>query len=166
MRRRSAHLACAIILISSSFVSEGCTTRNPNGSISGRGEDEALLKQATLDWDRLFNSGQAEAIALLYSSDLVSMPYDAPSVHGRPAQQKAFEEFFSENENARHETTVEEMLVTNDWAIERGTYRMTYKPKKTGEQVIETGRHVMCRRKVGGVWQIVWEIWNTDNPVK
>jgi ketosteroid isomerase-like protein len=166
MRPKLFHIACGTILIWL-LASGGCRTpSNSSGSISSSAEDEALLKQATADWDRFFNSGQTEALARLYSPDLVSMPYDVPSVHGRLAQQKAFEEFFSENENARHETTVEEMLVTNDWAIERGSYKMTYKPKKTVEQVIETGRHVMCRKKVEGKWQIVWEIWNTDKPVR
>jgi len=166
MRQERARLACLIIL-TWAFVCGGCGTRGKSGgAVSGSAADEALLKQATADWDRLFDSGQAEALAGLYSPDLVSMPYETPSVRGRDAQQKSFEEFFSENENARHETTVEEMLVTKEWAIERGRYKMTYTPKKTGAPVIETGRHVMCRKKIDGRWQIVWEIWNTDRATK
>jgi len=79
---------------------------------------------------------------------------------------KPFEQFFAENENVRHETTVEEILAANGWAIERGRYTMTYTPRKTGSPIVETGRHVMCRRKVDNNWQIVWEIWNTDKPLK
>lgn len=166
MRQRPVHFVSAMIL-TWALACCGCGTRGkPSGSVPGSAADEALLKEATADWDRLFNSGQAGALAGLYSPDLVSMPYEMPSVRGRAAQQKSFEDFFSENQNARHETTVEEMLVTNEWAIERGRYRMTYTPKKTGEQVIETGRHVMCRKKIDGRWQIVWEIWNTDQPTK
>lgn len=166
MRRQRAGLASAIILILL-IVSAGCGTgRNAGLPSQPNQEDEARLKQATAEWDRLFNSGQASALAALYSPDLLSMPYDAPTVRGRPAQQAGFEEFFAENENARHETTVEEMLVTKEWAIERGRYKMTYTPRKTGIAIVETGRHVMCRRKVDGNWQIVWEIWNSDKPQK
>ena len=166
MLRQQANVASAIILMWL-FVSAGCKTGSNAGLPSqASAEDEARLKQATAEWDRLFNSGQAAALAALYSPDLMSMPYDAPTVRGRLAQQAAFEEFFAENENARHETTVEETLVTNEWAIERGRYTMTYTPRKTGIQVVETGRHVMCRRKVDGNWRIVWEIWNSDKPLQ
>lgn len=166
MRQKRARLTCVMILTAVLVWCGGCGSRGKSGGVSGSAADQALLKQATADWDRLFNTGQAEALAGLYSPDLVSMPYETPSVRGRDAQQKSFEEFFSENENARHETTVEEMLVANDWAIERGRYKMMYTPKKTGTQVVETGRHVMCRKKIDGRWRIVWEIWNTDQPTK
>jgi uncharacterized protein (TIGR02246 family) len=166
VRRQTAGIAYSIILICS-FVSAGCRTGSNSGPPSqARAEEEASLKQATAEWDKLFNTGQAAGLAALYSPDLVSMPFDAPTVHGRQAQQAAFEQFFAENENARHETTVEEILVANGWAIERGHYTMTYAPRKTGSPIVETGRHVMCRRKVDGNWQIVWEIWNTDKPLK
>jgi ketosteroid isomerase-like protein len=166
VRRQLAGLTSAIVLMWL-FLSVGCRTGG-NAGLPGQpnAEDGARLKQATAEWDRLFNNGQAADLAALYSQDLMSMPYDAPTVSGRPAQQAAFEEFFAENENARHETTVEETLVTNEWAIERGRYKMTYTPRKTGIQIVETGRHVMCRRKADGNWQIVWEIWNTDKPLQ
>jgi len=164
MRRQPAS---TIILLMWLFLSAGCRTGSNAGRPNQtRAEDESTLRQAPAEWDRLFSSGQAAGLAALYSPDLVSMPYDSPSVRGRQAQQGTFEQFFADNENPRHETTVDEILATNEWAIERGRYTMTYTPRKTGIQMVETGRHVMCRRKVDGVWQIVWEIWNTDKPLK
>jgi uncharacterized protein (TIGR02246 family) len=166
VQRNWADAAAAIVLMSL-CLSVGCRTRsNPGLPSDASSKDEASLKQASADWDRLFNSGQAAGLAALYSPDLVSMPYETPTVHGRQAQQAAFEQFFAENQNARHQTTVEEILVANEWAIERGRYTMTYTPRKTGLQIVETGRHVMCRKKVDGTWQIAWEIWNTDTPQK
>jgi ketosteroid isomerase-like protein len=163
MRRQPAFTIILMWL----FLSAGCRTDSkPARSNQPSAEDESTLKQAPAQWDRLFSSAQATSLATLYSQDVVSMPYELPSVQGRQAQQATFEQFFSENENARHETTVDEILTTNEWAIERGHYTMTYTPRKTGIQIVETGRHVMCRKKVDGAWQIVWEIWNTDQPPK
>jgi hypothetical protein len=42
--------------------------------------------------------------------------------------------------------------------------RAHYVPKGTAAEVVETGRHVVCRRWIDGRWQITWEIWNTDAP--
>jgi uncharacterized protein (TIGR02246 family) len=161
MRRQPA----STIILMWLFLSAGCRIGSkPSLPNQTSADDESNLKQAPAEWDRLFSSGQATGLASLHSPDVVSMPYESPSVRGRQAQQAAFEQFFAENENARHETTVDEILATNEWAIERGHYTMTYTPRKTGIQIVETGRHVMCRRKVDGAWQIVWEIWNTDKP--
>jgi len=77
-----------------------------------------------------------------------------------------FEKFFTANANGRHETFVDELLATREWAIERARYRLTYAPKSGGAQVIETGRHVVRRRSLDGRWQIAWEIWNTDTPAE
>jgi ketosteroid isomerase-like protein len=56
------------------------------------------------------------------------------------------------------------ITVESGLAIERAHYRLTYRPRAGGAEVVETGRHVECRRKIGGQWLIVTEIWNTDAP--
>ena len=92
------------------------------------------------------------------------MPFNAPTIHGRQALQVDFTKFFALNESARHETRVAEVLTGNDWAIERAEYTLTYTPRATGKRVVETGRHIVCRKKESGQWLIAWELWNTDQP--
>ena len=36
--------------------------------------DDVSLKHAPLEWDSLFNAGNAEAVAALYTKDVISMP--------------------------------------------------------------------------------------------
>ncbi|MEO8481402.1 MAG: nuclear transport factor 2 family protein [Acidobacteriota bacterium] len=133
-------------------------------AVSGSAPDPAAASRSAAEWDELFNAHRLGDLALLYASDADSMPYDTPTVHGRPAIQAMFESFNRDNDDAHHETTVDELVLTPDRSIERGHYRMTYTPKATHQPVVETGRHVMERRWIEGRWQIVWEVFNTDKP--
>ena len=131
---------------------------------SGSAPDPAAASRAAAEWAELFNAHRTSDLVNLYASDADSMPYDTPTVHGRPAIQAMFETFNRDNDDARHETTVDELVLTPDRSIERGRYRMTYIPKATHQPVVETGRHVMERRWIEGRWQIVWEVFNRDKP--
>jgi ketosteroid isomerase-like protein len=138
----------------------GCQT-------TGRSEADARahLGKADEEWDRLFNAGDARGLAALYAEDVVSMPPNLPTISGRAALQKDFETFFSEN-SARHQTIIDQIIVEGDMAIERGRYKMTFKPKAGGAEVSETGRHVEIRRRINGEWKIFLEIWNTESAPK
>jgi len=139
----------------------GCRTGpTPPG---GNSADLAYLRTAPQEWDRLFNLQDAAKLAALYAEDAASMPFNAPTVQGRKAIEAGRQQFFAQN-TARHETFVDEILTHEDWAIERARYAISYTPKPNGPQRKETGRHVVCRRKLNGSWLIAWEIWNTDMP--
>jgi ketosteroid isomerase-like protein len=93
------------------------------------------------------------------------MPPNLPTLVGKKALEEDFAGFFAEN-TARHETQIEEILIEGGLSIERSRYRMTAKPRAAGAEVVDTGRHLEVRRKEGGKWKIVWEIWNSDVPAK
>jgi ketosteroid isomerase-like protein len=124
-------------------------------------EDE--LRQASVEWDGLYNSGEITKLVTLYAEDAISMPPNAPTIRGRQALQTDFRSFLEAN-TARHETMVAGIVREGNLAIERARYRLTYKPREGGAEVVETGRHLECRRKMDGKWLIVLEIWNSDTP--
>lgn len=124
--------------------------------------ERKYLERAGAIWDSLFNSGNIPALVDTYAEDAISMPYGAPTVRGRAALTEEFNKFLAAFD-ARHETAIEEIIPAGDRAIERARYTMTYRPKAGGDEVKEVGRHVMCRKKIGGEWKIVWEIWNSES---
>ncbi len=154
-------LHAATVLLVSVVFSMSC--RSQEGVHAGVEPNAEDLKAAGAQWDRLFNSRDTSGLAALYAEDVISMPFNAPTIHGRQSLQADFEKFFAQN-TARHETLVEEILTTEDWGIERARYVLTYSPLSAGGEVRETGRHVVCRKKTNGKWQIAWELWNTDTP--
>ena len=160
--RRTAGLAVAVGLVVLLGSSAGFRTSEPADTADRpNGVD---VRQAWVEWDRLFNARQASQLAALYAQDAVSMPFNRPNLVGRQALLADFEQVFADHAQVRHETLVDEVLVTAQWAIERARYTLVLTPKGGGPDVNETGRHVMCRRLVDGRWQIVWEIFNTDQP--
>jgi ketosteroid isomerase-like protein len=150
--------AFPIALLMSLLLASSCQTGDP--AVSGRPDE---LTRASQDWDRQFNAGDAAALAAFYAENAVSMPPNLPTLQGRSALQADFESSFAANE-ARHETSVDEITVESGLAIERAHYRLTYRLRAGGSEMVETGRHVECRRMIGGQWLIVTEIWNTDAP--
>jgi uncharacterized protein (TIGR02246 family) len=155
--------SAVLILLSLLLFNVSCGNERNSYTSEDNTADNEYLRNAGHEWDRLFNARDTSGLAALYADNAISMPYNAPTVYGRTAIQAEFNNFLAPN-IARHETSIEEVLVKGDWAIERARYTMTYTPNATGTQVIETGRHVMCRKKVSGRWQIAWEIWNSDQP--
>ena len=154
-------ITALFLLVALIIVMCGCqTSRAPGG---GNSSDLAYLRTAPEEWDRLFNLQDAGKLAALYAEDAVSMPFNASTLRGRKAIQGNSQQFFAQN-TGKHETFVDEILTHEDWAIERARYALTYTPKPSGPQRKETGRQVVCRRKLNGSWLIVWEIWNTDMP--
>ena len=123
-------------------------------------------KDAPAVWDKLFNAHDAADLAAQYSESVESMPFNAPAVRGRKAMQAEFARFFELNEKARHETNVVELLMGDGWAIERASYTLTFTPKGSNKEIVETGRHVVCRKMEGTDWLIAWELWNTDQPAR
>ena len=119
-------------------------------------------EDAPARWDRLFSAHDADGLAALYSASAISMPFSAETLHGRDALRADFAKFFSENEGARHTTRVVELLMGNGWVVERAEYTLAFTPRGGDKEIIETGRHVVCRRRDSGAWLIAWEIWNTD----
>jgi ketosteroid isomerase-like protein len=149
----------SVLLVASVIVACG-----PGSPPAGSPAVADQLRQAAREWDRLFNGRRPADLAMLYAEDALSMPFNRPDIRGRQALLTDFESFFAEHDEARHETVIEEILTGDDWGIERARYTLTFTPKTDGRPVTETGRHVMYRRMVDGRWQIVWEIFNTDQP--
>ncbi len=128
-------------------------------------ENTSYLRGAGAEWDSLFDARDATNLAALYSEDVISMPFNAPTMHGRKALQADFEAFFTKY-TGRHETLVDEILAHDGWAIERARYVLTFRPKAGGAEIRESGRHVVCRKRTNNRWQIAWELWNTDTPAQ
>lgn len=154
-------IGSGVLLLLSFILVSGCRTeRGPEQSNTA---DLNYLRAVPEDWDRAFNANDAAKVAALYADETIYMPENAPTLRGRSAVQADFERYFAQF-SARHETFVDEILTHQDWAIERGRFTTTFTPKPSGPQRKQSGRQVVCRRKVNGSWLIVWEIWNTDGP--
>ena len=85
------------------------------------------------------------------------MPPGFPALEGKEAISQDFEYIFGEFD-WEHKTTIVDLLMSGNVAVERGAYTMS-----EGGEVFEAGKHIVVRQKQGNEWLVVKEIWNTDS---
>ena len=122
---------------------------------------EAQMRAASAAWDEAFNAGDLERLTALYAEDAVDMPPGFPALEGIEAISGDLQYIF-ETFEARHQTSIVDLKIDGDLALERANYSMTMIPKAGGETVTEVGKHIVVRQKIGNEWKVLWEIWNTD----
>jgi ketosteroid isomerase-like protein len=154
-----------ILILLALLFGASCRNEQSPNALKENASDGEYLKKAGAEWDRLFNARDIANLSDLYADDAISMPYNYQTVRGKNAIRTEFENFFKQNDATKHETFPEEIITKDDVSIERSRYINTYTPKSGGSRIVETGRHVMCRKKLGGKWLITWEIWNSDQPM-
>jgi uncharacterized protein (TIGR02246 family) len=155
----SALAVCLLLVVGCQSATKSRTHERPRAP-----QQEEELRQASAEWDKLYNAGNAANLAALYDENTISMPPNSPTLQGRKALQADFESFFAGN-IARHQTVVDKIVMDRDLAIEAAHYRLTFRPRAGGAEMIESGRHLECRRFIDGKWRIVLEIWNSETPL-
>jgi ketosteroid isomerase-like protein len=118
---------------------------------------ESQIREASKAWDEAFNAEDLSALMALYADGAVSMPPGFPALEGKEAISQDFEYIFA-NFDWEHETTIVDLLMSGNVAVERGAYTMS-----EGGETFEAGKHIVIRQKHGNAWLVVKEIWNTDN---
>jgi ketosteroid isomerase-like protein len=110
-------------------------------------------------WETSFNSGDADAIAALYTEDSIRMPYQAPALEGRDAIVENIKETFALGIVAiKLEVHGDEAQGKLAWGY--GTYALMDSDGNT----VQTGKWMNVSKKVGKTWLIHSDIWNTDEP--
>ena len=123
---------------------------------------EEQIRAASAAWDEAFNAGDLERLVSFYAEDAVDMPPGVPALEGIDAITSDLQYILDEFE-AHHETSIVDIKIGGDLALERANYIMTLTPKAGGDNITEIGKHIVVRQRVGDKWMVLWEIWNWDS---
>jgi len=123
---------------------------------------EEQIRAASAAWDEAFNAGDVERLVSFYTEDAVDMPPGVPVLEGIDAIAGDLQ-FIIDEFDAHHETSIVDIKIGGDLALERANYVMTLKPKAGGDTITEVGKHIVVRQLVGDEWMVLWEIWNWDS---
>lgn len=121
---------------------------------AGGSKDFAAMSEA---WEKAYNARDAAAVAALYAEDGVMMPPNADQAKGRKAIEAHLVREMALVSGSLDIVTVEHSH-DGDLGFARGTFAMTDAHGK----VVDRGKWVEVRRKVGGTWYIDSDIWNSD----
>jgi ketosteroid isomerase-like protein len=111
-------------------------------------------------------AGQADQIGAMYAEESHLMPPNAPLVHDREDIQKFWAGFLAMGSITMTLET-EDVVANGPVSVEIGSFSMSLKPPadaKGAAPMEEKGKYMVQRQLVGGKWEIVNDIWNTDTP--
>jgi ketosteroid isomerase-like protein len=124
---------------------------------------EEQFREAVMEVENAFQSGDVDRIIEYYAEDAISMPPGFPTSIGREAIEADLRFFFDEFTMDR-EFTLVDVDMRGDYATRRGEWTQILTPKASGEPIVEVGRCVLGFKKVNDEWKVAWEIWNTYEP--
>jgi uncharacterized protein (TIGR02246 family) len=125
------------------------------------GRPAAFAQKAEIDavnakWMELFNKGNFDGIASLYTEDATAFPPGSAMVKGRAAI-GAMWKSMAEQISDPKVTTLEVKPLGPSAAREIGTFSLKTKGP-TPQEV--TGKYVVVWEKIGGDWKLAADIWN------
>ena len=121
-------------------------------------QSKATIQKLSDRWAAAFNSGDAAAVATMYTEDAYVLPPGGPMVKGRSAIQ-AFWKQTAQQVGAAKLITVDVQRLGRRSAREIGTVTLETKAQPP-KQVV--GKYVVVWRKAGSRWLLATDIWNTD----
>lgn len=127
------------------------------------GQDAAAGIAASLErFETAYNSGDAAAMAALYTPDGAVLPPDTARIDGREGIQAMWQSFMDAEVRDLVLETVE-LETHDDSASEVGTFTISV-PDGAGGRVTASGKYiVLWHEGDDGVWRLHRDIWN-DNP--
>lgn len=121
-------------------------------------QDKATIEKLNDAWTAAFNKGDAAGVAALYTEDAYVLPEGADLVKGRAAIEAFWRQATQQLTDPKL-TTVDVLPLGPEAAREVGTVTLKTKTQPQREIV---GKYVVVWRKVGGVWQLATDVWNSN----
>ena len=128
--------------------------------------DVAAIKALYDEWAQIYNKGDFERlISIFYAENALMMPPDEPICRGKDAILLWYQKASELTDEHVDSSVVEDVRVSRELAVVRGTDTGTSTPRSGGEPVkFNLKWLIVFERQSDGAWKCVYEIWN-DNPL-
>jgi uncharacterized protein (TIGR02246 family) len=117
---------------------------------------KARIEAVNAKWMELFNKGDFDGIAQLYTVDAIAFPPGSAIVRGRAAIGAMWKGMAAQVGNPKV-TTLEVARLGPATAREIGTFSLTTKGPSPKEV---SGKYLVVWKRVRGQWQLAADIWN------
>jgi uncharacterized protein (TIGR02246 family) len=106
------------------------------------------------------NAGSADGMMAEFTDDVVFLAPNRQPLSGAAAVGEYLRAGLQTNTMTLHYTS-QEIIVSGDWAFDRGTYHATVTPKGAGTTSSEQGKYLwVCRRGADRSWKFARVMWN------
>ena len=151
----------------------GCAPGPTKGSLMSDGAEETRRAADLAAIEELHRrdmaaarAGDAEALAALWSDDIVALAPGQPIRRGREnalADLRKSLAAGSAYETLEYQLDFEEVQVLGDYAYDWGTFRGTVRPQSGGDLIHSSGKLLrILQRAPDGSWRVHRTIWNVD----
>lgn len=148
------HLAIGVLL--TTFLTAACVSTNKPDPAA----DRKAIAAETAKFQAAENAGSVDKFRSFFADDLVMMGPDKPPVIGGDSV-AALMRVFHNAYTVQVEYMSQEIVVSGDWAFDRGTEQYTLTPKSGGEPIRKSGNYLyMYQRQKDGSWKQSRVIWN------
>jgi ketosteroid isomerase-like protein len=148
------HVAIGVFF--TAFLTAGCDS----ATTSDPAADRQAIATASARFQAAENAGSVDQFRSHFADDLVMMaPNSAPVTGGDSvaALMREFHDAFT----VQVEYSSQEIVVSGDWAFDRGTERYTLTPKAGGAPIQRSGNYLyVYQRQKDGSWKQSRVIWN------
>lgn len=125
--------------------------------------DEQAIRDLNVTWDASYNARDLETLVGLYEGDATLMAPNVPSSVGSAQIGAGFEADWATNAAGPLENRIDELHVSGDLAMARGSGGATINPSNGSEAYQDSWKwSAVYRRQADGSWLTVWDIWNSD----
>ena len=117
---------------------------------------KAKIEAVNAKWTELFNKGDFEGVAQLYTVDAIAFPPGSAMVRGRAAIGRMWKSMAEQVSNPKV-TTLEVKRLSPSAAREIGTFSLMTKGPSPKEV---SGKYLVVWERVQGEWKLAADIWN------
>jgi ketosteroid isomerase-like protein len=149
-------IAAAILTMSCSPSAERVAAQNDRGSVD----------KMRADYQAAFKSGLADRVTSQYTSDGVLLYPNQPVITGTTAIREYYQKLFADFTPTNFEILSAEVVFGGDWAIDRGTYKLSLTAKAGGAVMNDEGKYlVMVLKQPDGSYKVARDIDNSSVPL-
>lgn len=125
----------------------------------------STFEAATKAFHQALRTDHADALFMHVADDVLLMPPGEAAVHGKGAMRDWYAGFLSLYSTSSLTLSNPEVFVSEDWAVELGTYEWGLMPKAGGDPMLDHGNYMqLWKRQPDGNWCFAREIWNSAIP--
>lgn len=129
--------------------------------------DTAAIRSAGQERMTAIAAGNIDGYLAAYEDEAVWMPPQAEEIVGKAAARQRLQGVLDQVSIETEGMVDEEVVMSPEWVLIRGTYTMTRTPKGGAEAEDAVGTYLtMWHRQGDGSFKIAYDMWNSDRPLQ
>jgi len=128
------------------------------------GQDRAAVDSIRLEFEAGENAGDLDRMTRHLAADVVAMPPNRAITTGAVAFTESLRGFLGAyTVDVKYKT--DEIVVSGDWAFERGTAVETMTPKSGGASETANAKYLWLYHRNNRKWELARLMWNSSDPM-